>query len=129
MKRVFFVAMLLLLCSSSNASEVSSMMETGDDVLRICGASVKKADGLSVSDKEILDAIFCLAYLSGFQDSIRLSISLFKPQNQIICLPEKASSIQLARIVTKWLKDHPQQLHESGRMLVLFALGDVFPCK
>ena len=108
----------------------SYAQETGLEVLRSCGAAVKQADGLPVSDQERIEAIWCLGYLGGFADSLKLSASLFKPQNQKVCLPDKGTSNeQLVRIVTKWLKDNPQDLHQSGRMSVLIALGNAFPCK
>lgn len=101
-----------------------SAKETGIEFLRACGSTVKQADGVSVSDKERIESIWCLSYISGFADSLRLSSSLFKPQNQKVCLPEEgASGEQLVRVVTKWLKTHPESLHESGRIQVMIALN------
>jgi hypothetical protein len=35
---------------------------------------------------------------------------------------------QLERIVVKWLKEHPETLHNDAAPLVLIALHDAFPC-
>ena len=125
MKRMLVLAVMLLIpWGGLNATE------TAIEFLRACGSTVKQADGLPVSDKERIESIWCLCYISGFADSLRLSSSLFKPQNQKACLPEEgASGEQLVRVVTKWLKAHPESLHESGRMQVMIALTNAFPCK
>jgi len=126
MKRVLILGALVLLIpwNSSNA------MQTGIEFLRACGAAVKQADGVPVSGQESVESLWCLSYLAGFTDSLRLTASLFKPQNQKVCLPEEGTSgEQLARIVTKWLKDHPEHIHESGRIQIMFALVNAFPCK
>ncbi len=122
MKRTLVLVVVLLIpWGGLNAKE------TGIEFLRACGATVKQADGLPVSDQESIESIWCLGYLSGFVDSLRLSA---KPQNQKVCLPAKgASNEQLARVVTKWFKNHPESLHQSGRIEIMLALGDAFPCK
>ena len=45
------------------------------------------------------------------------------------CIPEEATNFELARVVVKYLNDHPNQLHKSYRLLVMLALEDAYPCK
>jgi hypothetical protein len=48
----------------------------------------------------------------------------------MICIPHEAGSPgQLARVVLKWLRDHPERLHEQVTILTLDALKDAFPCQ
>lgn len=48
----------------------------------------------------------------------------------MICIPQEASSVgQLARVVVKWLRDHPERLHEDKTILTLEAFRDAFPCE
>lgn len=105
-------------------------ISTGIEFLRACSATVKQADGLELFPEEQVLSVYCLGYMSGFTDSVRLTNHFYKPKNPGICLPEKgASNEQLIRIITKWLKEHPDTLHQTARMDVLLALQNAFPCK
>jgi len=44
------------------------------------------------------------------------------------CIPEGAPYGQMARVVVKWLREHPQRLHELKSSLIMEALRDGFPC-
>jgi hypothetical protein len=43
-----------------------------------------------------------------------------------ICLPNEATIAQLARVVVKWLREHPERLHELKSFLVMEALKTNF---
>ena len=45
------------------------------------------------------------------------------------CIPDKASTLQLARVLVKWLRDHPERLHELKSTLVMDAFQNAFPCE
>lgn len=65
------------------------------------------------------DAMFCGGYLFGFVDAHQVTSTL-NGGKQLFCLPEGGiSAAQGIRIETKWLQDHPEQLHESARISVL----------
>ncbi len=111
-------------------SAPAKAIDTGAELFHACSAAVKQADGFQLSVEDTVSSIYCLGYVSGFTDSVRLTSHFYKPQDPKICLPEKgASNNQLIRVVTKWLKDHPENLHESARMEVMFAFQNTFPCK
>jgi len=44
-------------------------------------------------------------------------------------IPENVSYGQLARVLVKWLRDHPERLHELPSFLTIDALKDAFPRK
>ena len=44
------------------------------------------------------------------------------------CIPDSIKAIQGARIVVKYLNDHPEKLHVPDTRLVLMAMVDAFPC-
>lgn len=46
-----------------------------------------------------------------------------------ICLPGEATFDQLLLVVSKFLDDHPERLHEGAGWLGFDALRDAFPCK
>jgi hypothetical protein len=45
------------------------------------------------------------------------------------CVPDNAPILQLARVLVKWLRDHPERLHETKSILTTAALKDSFPCE
>jgi Ssp1 endopeptidase immunity protein Rap1a len=44
------------------------------------------------------------------------------------CIPNEVSMAQMARILVKWLHDHPERLHERTSILTLDAFHDAFAC-
>ena len=47
----------------------------------------------------------------------------------LICLPEEGIQVEQAMLITtKWLRSHPEQLHQGGRESVFIALAQAFPC-
>lgn len=65
----------------------------------------------------------CAAYIVGVAD-------VFQAQNgNNICVPPDAIVGQVADVVTKYLREHPELRHCSSQSLIWVALTDAFPCK
>jgi hypothetical protein len=48
----------------------------------------------------------------------------------LFCLPESGiTNGEAARTVVKYLKNHPEKLHETDFILAFHALREVYPCK
>jgi len=110
MTRLIFVLVAFL-----NVAQTLSAQITAEKLLDQCTAT---------SDAS---KIGCAAYIDGFMDAIGLQSAYSK--QEYICFPEEpVSATQGIRIVVKWLQDHPQDLHTSGRLQVLLALRAAFPC-
>lgn len=123
MKRLMLVLMLVMMCSSN------AMALSGNDLLGSCNDAVNLADGLRLQPTEVSNASYCIGYLSGFTDSMQLAVTFNKIKNPLYCFPpDGIENDQLARIVAKWLKNHPENLHQSARMEVLLAFKSSFPC-
>ncbi|MGZ5052504.1 MAG: Rap1a/Tai family immunity protein [Methylobacter sp.] len=73
-----------------------------------------------IDDTELYDAAAYLYYIMGVIDS-NIGSGLFCPQS--------ISSDQVANVVTKYLKEHPESLDSSGVALVKSALAKEWPCK
>jgi hypothetical protein len=107
--RVSFVLLILLLTAIGCSAQTSA-----DKLLTLC------------TDES---NIGCLGYLVGFMDGIEVQSSI-RQSPKIYCSPEDGiSTEQVRRIVIKFMKEHPKELHGSARTLVLLALKDAFPCK
>jgi hypothetical protein len=47
----------------------------------------------------------------------------------VFCTPKRASVGQVCSVVSKYLKENPQQWNEPANILVLKALTNAFPCQ
>lgn len=119
-------AILLLLALGSR---LASAQVEGSEILRGCGATVKQADGVRVTDREAIESIWCTGYISGITDGLRIAPELLG-QRPFFCMPQKGvSNDQIIRVIVKYLRENPEQLHQSGRSSALVALTKAFPCR
>jgi hypothetical protein len=128
MKTTIQLSLMLLLVSSvgfaTNSKGASN--KTGNEWLPSCSMAVDAADGRSLSTAQLVDAGNCLEYIAGFVDGYVLGSVGGSP---IVCLPEDGTVGQEARILVKWMREHPERLHEAAPACVLAALFKSFPCK
>jgi hypothetical protein len=128
--RTLFVVVLVLL-----GATIPSFASGGDQLLKICHAAVKSMDedqALTTKDKldwiaSSIDGATCAAYLAGFWDGE--SATGTKGSNTLLfCPPPHTTNGQLARVVYKYLNEHPEKLSEDGAALVVKAFTLAFPC-
>jgi hypothetical protein len=146
------------LLTSAYAQQKSSLPRDGNGLLDSCNAMVDAADNPSSlsslgGDKfaEKLGQLdWCAGYLGAMQDVLvqvhvnlmmmpLTKVTLEGPDKakaywlntlNVACVPDdKVPILQLARVVTKWLREHPERLHELKGTLTIAALRDAFPCQ
>ena len=101
---------------------------TGNDVLEMCQYVEKPMRDQSVDQKAA--TIACLNYTSGFMAGVLAgSIAASSDSRPIICPSEEVTAQQVSAVVLKYLRDHPEDRHESAVALVYIALAHAFPCK
>lgn len=114
---------LPLLIILSFFSSVASAYDRGDKLLWACKADPSKGV------EEALGKAHCIGYVTGMVDSAQLIFSV-TPESRLFCPPSSGmSGDQQVRIVVKWLENHPEELHKGGRVSVVLALKEAFPCK
>ncbi len=125
--RAIFISVAIL--CGIGASPAYAQVADGSRFLGACGAAMKQADGIQISDTELAESIWCIGYVSGFMDSLSISAKV-NPGRQPACLPAQGiTNDQAIRIFVKYLRENPGQLHESGRMSFMVSLAKVFPCR
>jgi len=122
----------------------------GNGLLDYCGEVVVQLDshGTPKSNEDAeLKFGWCVGYLQATHEQItnwrttvgiqRMAEGKDKPAPPYLwadtnfvntCIPDEASIGQLARVLVKWLREHPERLHELKSFLVIEALRDNFPC-
>ncbi|HYY70175.1 MAG TPA: Rap1a/Tai family immunity protein [Terriglobales bacterium] len=114
--------------------EITAGKITGNDVLDRCQTAVRFADNDGAPVGEHLDAGWCFCWVTGTLELTKLhndwtTFIKQKPTLLQFCLSHSIPVIQAVRVVVKYLKEHPEQLHEDGMGLTMTALKNSFPCK
>jgi hypothetical protein len=81
----------------------------------------------TVTDQTAVTSVACHAWLSGFADGIQTTEIL--AGKNVVCVPQDLNNEQAMRVVIKYMKDHPDQLHLPALALALRALKEAFPCE
>jgi hypothetical protein len=156
MKPTIFV---LFACVLSPAVYARDLPKDGNDLLEYCSAMVDVADNPSnlaaITGDKLTEKIgqvdWCAGYLAAVQDLliqvhvnlaiiVTMGVTLEGPdiqtkqyalnQLRIACVPdENVRILQLGRVLIKWLREHPERLHEPKTILATDALRDSFPCQ
>jgi hypothetical protein len=137
MKHAALLGALFVLCfvPCARAQVIGNGQFSGNELVHACEVAIPT----QIEDKDWIEAFYCLGYLSGaraaigFERDINYAESVVRPKQTgppvfRICIPEEATQDQLAKVVVKYLNDHPERLHEDAFLLVFAAYSDAFPC-
>lgn len=76
---------------------------------------------------------YCFGLIEGITSLARTFqavVLLGKVQGeQIFCLPENGTNLQLLRVIVKHLEGNPKILHKSDSYLAIMAFKEAFPCQ
>ncbi len=71
------------------------------------------------SPTDTLDFAFFMGYVDGVADAA---------EGRSICFPKDVVKGQVVSMVSKYLREHPEEWNNSGEELVVRALRPTFPC-
>ena len=112
-KLAIFASMAV--CPWLAAPDASAL--SGGDLYKFCLASSK------ASEQETA----CLSYIRGFVDGMLMGVASEK--YSAYCPPNSGVPMQQALlIVERYLREHPEKLHEEAGFVVGGALIEAFPC-
>jgi len=114
-----YLLAIVLLFSFGQAMAAGSYV-TGSVLLEQCDAHINETN--------IADGNVCVGYIAGIAD-VHITFVDWGDMEKNMCIPFAVGSTQLVRIVTKYLQEHPENLHLAASSLVLTALGTAFPCE
>jgi hypothetical protein len=126
MKKIALLLSVFLLPSVSYAAD-------GNELLSNCSKAIKVSDGGEVLSSDYFGVGTCLGTIRGVIDAgdiINVSSEQkgYTKQN-LYCVPVEVSTVQATRVVVKYLKAHPEDLHLRDTRLIVSALAEAFPCK
>ncbi|MDO8769385.1 MAG: Rap1a/Tai family immunity protein [Burkholderiaceae bacterium] len=124
-----FSAILLAGMSCLAAVEDDIQIRDGNALLSVCGNFVNALDrGTRLSEKDVVTLAACTSYLRGFTHGVAL-LSREPQQGAGYCIDESIPSAQVARVLVKYLRENPKNLHLHPAVLTVQALREGFPCK
>lgn len=98
--------------------------DTGNELLRECTEVVNFMDNPSqqgnTKSSQLISGTNCMSYTSGVRDTLVVS--------EIACIPAEVERGQIARIVTKYGREHPDVLDSPRIVLAATPLIRMYPC-
>lgn len=94
---------------------------TGNELLQDCEAS---EDDPNYWQKDM----FCLGYIAGVIEGWNTAQAQYA-EKPMTCTPTGLTHRQAGLVVLKYMRAHPEELHEAARSLIFRAIYDAFPCK
>ena len=120
------VALLLLLWPAWCFGDVEE--DNGNMLLTSCEDAIASLDTpKSVVSKSLLGAAYCFGLVQGIVAMSQVYEYRLK-KAAFLCVPTSVTNGQSARISLKYLRDHPEELHEQSSVLAFKALQAAFPC-
>lgn len=137
--RFILFVFLILTCfgiQTAYSQERARSMKDGNALLAYCQVLLDIADRkrpAPLDQVQAMDDTYRLSLCSGFMQGMTNTNLYYqaylKNTNPFFCLPEPGiSNLQAARVVVKYLQDHPEKLHEEPVILAVAALRNAFPC-
>jgi hypothetical protein len=136
MRRVDILTCVAVVLVWTAASVVPCRAQTGNELLHKCTDALRSIDRSvqSTSGYETANREWCTGYIKGLVDgyqdaTVDVNMGLGVQIPSPLCLPWHQIIVeQLIRIVVKYLREYPQDLHLPSGMLAAAAVRDAFPC-
>jgi hypothetical protein len=126
---VFTLLAACFVCTSGSVRSKSAAVQpdisrSGSDFLEVCSA-IGEQTGDSVRNAT------CLSWVEGFRDGFTVHDELLgvPEKDRMICMPRGVTSVQIVRVMKKYIADNPDKAHRATRFIASVALARAFPCK
>jgi len=108
--------------------EQADISRSGRDFLQVC-ASVG-AEGDRDAARIQRDAA-CLGWVDGFAEGFLVYGELLNvpKKDRMACVPRGVTTIQIVRVIRKYLAENPGKAHRPTRYVASIALAGAFPCR
>ena len=135
MRLLFILALLAvsLVCSPGSEGQKPSagqpdISKSGSNFLEACSSIDTERNRSSV---RIYNDAACLGWVEGFEDGFTVHDELLSvpEKDRMVCVPRGVTSIQIVRIIKKYIADNPEKAHRPTRYIASLALARAFPCK
>ena len=99
----------------------------GNELLLRCNSAIRAVESGERPFMQATMGAWCLGFVQGFTQTNGMYRA--GGRKVIVCLPKNGvTNVQGARIIVKYLTDHPEQLHELAITIAFVAFVEAFPC-
>jgi Ssp1 endopeptidase immunity protein Rap1a len=111
-----------------SAAEQADISRSGRDFLEVC-SSVESGGGGDAA--RIQRDATCLGWVAGFAEGFLVYGELLSVprKDRMACVPQGVTTVQIVRVIKKYLADNPGKAHRPTRYVASIALAGAFPCK
>jgi len=108
--------------------EQPDISRSGRDFLEVCSSI--DSGGNRDAARLYRDAT-CLGWVEGFADGFLVHDELLDVprRDRLACVSRGVTTIQIVRVIKKYLADNPEKAHRPTRYIASIALAGAFPCK
>jgi hypothetical protein len=111
-----------------STAEQPDISRSGRDFVEVCSGidSEENRDAARIQR----DAT-CLGWVQGFTDGFLVYGELLNVprRDRMACVPRGVTTVQIVRVIKKYLADNPAKAHRPTRYIASIALAGAFPCK
>jgi len=120
---------IFLTLGAASSSEVRASGNDGNRLLAECNLVIRMMDdGVAPSASEGPKVARCLGMMQGIT-SLNMVYQAKDRDSALFCLPSNGMSVgQAARIVVKYMRDNPSELHNEESLVAIAAFIDAYPC-
>jgi hypothetical protein len=110
------------------AAGQTDISRSGSNFLEACSNIESEGNKSSV---QINNDATCLGWVEGFEDGFAVRDELLgvPEKDRIVCMPRGVTTLQIVRIIKKYLADYPEKARRPTRYIASIALARAFPCK
>lgn len=129
------LAILFAFCSAPSAMATRNLSSTdGNMLLKECHAALKGAEvSPQLTGPEWQAGAHCIGFVQGVLDAdaiwfVGAKTSTGDNAKVLYCLPDDSQTMQLIRVLVKFLEDNPEKLNLPGYVLIWVAMAKSYPC-
>jgi Rap1a immunity proteins len=130
---VFTVLAACFVCTSGgvrsrSAAEQPDISRSGSAFLEVCSGIDSEPNK---NPARIQNDASCLGWVEGFGDGFTVHDELLgvPEKDRLLCVPRGVTTVQIIRVIKKYVADHPDKAHRATRYVASLALAGAFPCK
>lgn len=119
--------MLATVVALSISPDTSIATEDGNELLKGCNVFVQLLDEGTMDQESAIDVGRCIGFMEATLNWGKL-YEIKNPESAFFCTPSDLKTGQAVRIIVKYMREHPEDLHEPKIFLVIAALRSAYPC-
>ena len=123
MRRLLMITAAVIVVLGAEPTPAAAQRSTGNDLIQECRKAVRHSEGNQVVEQDAIDAGYCLGLVHGYRDMRHYYLQ------DLFCPPNSVNDEQMARVVVKYLEEHPAELDERHSAVLVKALQAAWPCQ